>query len=87
MPRDIYNLDMWFTTELGESLLAWVNNPPNSYPPDRTYDEWVAQLRAAGESLVEYKGRWDESNNEEHTLENAKSALHWVADHLENLWD
>lgn len=98
---DAWNLDTVFTERLGRQLLA-LDDYGNGYPGDMTPETWSAELRHAAYMLLLYAEREEELDliemsdpdwiKKSHELEaerlnDAKAALHWVADHLQSLWD
>ena len=52
-----------------------------NHPPELEYDEWRAQVASAGEALLAYDP--DDADR----VAEARTALHWVADNLVDLWD
>lgn len=83
---DCINLDTDLAEQLGSALLDF-SVKATTYPQCYTHDEWVEQLHTAGTALVLYA---EEENNglaSDLIKQDAKQALHWVADHLGMLWD
>ena len=113
--RDLYNLDLYLTYNLGNQLkrLAKINN---SYPPTyknmasyrkaivkasenlialKTGSKKTIELNKEYEKLIETDPQSKNVNllikkiyqSEQNDIKKAKLSLHWVADHLEHLWD
>lgn len=96
----LWSLDDHLSKTLGAQLIAladiahgWPQS--DEYP---TYEDWVAALRDNGNALLAYGDHWDVClipgitseeirAKEDELRDNAKKALHWVADNLGALWD
>ena len=77
---ELWNLDTYLCQRLGAMLTAQVDEIRN-HPPELEYDEWRTQVRRAGEALLDYEP--DDADR----VADARTALHWVADNLVDLWD
>jgi hypothetical protein len=77
---ELWSLDTHLCEHLG-SMLAVHAREARNHPPELDYDEWMGQLAAAAEAFNGY----DPEDAER--VAAARSALHWTADNLVDLWD
>jgi hypothetical protein len=77
---ELWSLDTHLCEHLGAMLAVHARDARN-HPPELEHDEWLEQLRTAGEALNGY----DPEDAER--VAAARGALHWVADNLVDLWD
>lgn len=82
-PEDVWNLDeyvCWTLAGMLEHLAATDHGWPQSeeFP---TPEDWDAVLRTHAAGLAAYDAQL------ESTIEPAKAAFRWIADHLGALWD
>jgi hypothetical protein len=78
--QDWWSLDSHLCLHLG-TLLMEQGRHAKSFPDDLTYDEWTAQLQAAGAALLDF------DPDDAQRVGAAQSALRWTADNLARLWD
>lgn len=87
-PRDCIDLNRHLCARLAQELV-WLAENGHGYPGTAEYPEpepWEAALRQQAEALRVY-GAWDDSADEAGDYADAQAALHWVANHLVQLWD
>lgn len=83
----IYNIDNWLTRELSKRLFEWVEIGINSYPADRTFEQWEAEVLKAAEGLRDYDMMWEDIEKVDERSQAGLDAMKWVADNLIHLWD
>lgn len=83
--RSLWSLDTWLGRTVGAQLQAMADIA-HGWPggPDWTFETWTAALRQHGEVLTDYGHNCDANDDD---IEAAQKSMHWVADHLPNLWD
>lgn len=79
-----WNLDLELCRFIAQVLAEWLQKEPNGTPPSFTREEWIGQLEKVQKAMENYT---QDSFLEVKTTEEAKEALHWIADNLEVLWD
>jgi hypothetical protein len=86
--QDCISLDGALCEWLGPRLLFLAEHSLG-YPCGMTQETWAETLRAHGETLLAFEGRWDcdTFEQEEALRDAARTSLHWVADTLDTLWD
>jgi hypothetical protein len=90
--RALWSLDTWLAGTLGAQLVAMADVahgwPIPSGEFEWTFESWTEALRVHGEGLLTYAEHDDTLPPRSFDpTEVAQADLHWVADHLPNLWD
>lgn len=78
--QDWWTLDSHLCLHLG-TLLTEQAHHAKSFPDDLTYEEWTAQLGAAGAAMLAF------DPDDARRVAAAQNALRWTADNLTRLWD
>lgn len=78
--NEVWMIDVFLCQRLG-SMLALHADGARNYPADKTYDEWIGELRSAADGLLAF------DPDDADCVRGAQDALHWVADNLTRLWD
>jgi len=79
-----WDLRSELTQVLGSSLIE-MSDKATGYPADRTYEEWIGELKTHGEVLLTF-GEADAKGTDPDVKE-VQDSLKWVADNLLSLWD
>jgi hypothetical protein len=86
--RDCISLDASLCEWLAERL-AFLAHHHHSYPANTTPKEYATELLSHAMAFSVYSERWDADTQEEEEklIRQAQESLHWIADHLPELWD
>lgn len=85
--QDTWDLSYWISRELSKRLRVWAEVAIHSYPPDRTYEQRMAEILEVADNFDKYVNKWDTSEEMNANNDAGQSAIEWVAKNFSDLWD